>query len=132
MKYSILPVLSTTDSGITLQRTLTTVLGCEHILHLWLLCGCVFSWSRGPPTCDLVVLEGIWLCLSPAELGLEETALQSFLDTSEVLQPAGVFMDAQTGCHCRSALCSVGRSQLGFSKEFILFLWFLYSSVLCL
>lgn len=77
--------------------------------------------------CDLAVPGGILLCLPPGELGLEETALQSFLGKPEVLQPAGVSVDAQTGCHCRS-----GRSQLGFSKEFILFLWFLYSSVLCL
>lgn len=132
MKYSILPLLSTTDSGMTLQRTVTTVLGAEHILHLWLLCGCVFSWSWGPANCDLAVWGGILLCLPPAELGLEKTALQSFLGTSEVLQPAGVFVAAQTGCHCRSALCSAGRSQLGFSKEFILSLCFLYSSVLCL
>lgn len=127
MKYSTLPVRSTTDSGLTLQRTATTVLGHEHILHLWLLCGCVLSWSWGPPVCDLAVPGGILLCLPPAELGLEETALQSFLGKPEVLQPAGVSVDAQTGCHCRS-----GRSQLGFSKEFILFLWFLYSSVMCL
>lgn len=80
--------------------------------------------------CDLAVPGGILLCLPPAELGLEETALQSFLGKSEVLQPAGVFMDAQTGSQCRPALCSIGRSQLGFSKEFILFLRF-FPTVLC-
>lgn len=126
------PVHSTADSGITHQRAVTTVLGGEHILHLWLLRGCVFSWNWGPPACDLAVLGGILLCVPLVELGLEEIALQSFLVHLRYCSLQVFLWMLRLAVHCRSVLCSVGRSQLGFSKELILFLHFLYSSVLCL
>lgn len=120
------PVHSTADSGITHQRAVTTVLGREHILHLWLLRGCVFSWNWGPPACDLAVLGGILLCVPPVELGLEEIALQSFLVHLRYCSLQVFLWMLRLAVHCRSVLCSVGGSQLGFSKEFILFLRFLY------
>lgn len=65
MKYSVISVCST-----TIQVSENSVSGSEHILHLWLLCICVFSQTFSLPECDFGV-SGEMLCL-PAELAWAE------------------------------------------------------------